>query len=343
MLWFIFGTMLLSAALVVAVPLFKQQGRFSLVSATIVVGVIALSAGLYSRIGTPDADSADPGRSGGNAADPGVASVEDMVQALFEKLQENPDDPEGWKMLGRSYMQIGDAVNAIVSFEKAAALEGGTNGETLISLGEALMTSDQTLISGRAGVLFETGLALEPNNPRGLFFAGLAAASRGDIDIAADRWELLLTLSPPPEIEQLLRDRVAEWRGEPVADVQKAPESIVAPSIVVTIEVSVADAAAAAINPDSSVFIIARDPAQPSPPLAVARRKAGELPSSVFMSDVDSMVPGRILSAYDNLEIIVRVSASGQPMAQTGDWYGQSTVRPADNSVVEVVVDRQVP
>ena len=55
------------------------------------------------------------------------------------------------------------------------------------------------------------------------------------------------------------------------------------------------------------------------------------------------MIPGRNPSAYENLEIIVRVSGSGQPIAQTGDWYGQSLVRPAENDTVTIVVDRQVP
>jgi cytochrome c-type biogenesis protein CcmH len=331
MLWFLFGVMLLTAALVVAWPIYQHQRRFSLAGAAMVVVVIGLSAGLYARIGTPDVD----------AVDPEASSMEEMIQALDARLQKNPDDPEGWKMLGRSYMQMGNPARAIAAFEQAAALEGSSNGETLVSLGEAVLTDNQASINGRAGELFESGLSLAPTNPRALFFAGLAAASRGDIEVAADRWELLLAQSPPPEIEQLLRERVAQWRGEPVAPAQSAPQSVATP--IVTIDVRIGDAAASNINPSSSVFIIARDPAQPSPPLAVTRRTASDLPTSVSMSDADAMIPGRNLSAYENLEIIVRVSASGQPIAQPGDWYGQSIVRPADGQSIEVVVDQQVP
>ncbi len=333
MLWLLFGMMLLTAALVVAWPVYQQQGRFSLASAAMVVGMIALSAGLYSQIGTPVVD----------AVEPGVSSIEEMVKALDARLQENPNDREGWKMLGRSYMQLGNPAKAITAFEQAVALEGSSNGETLISLGEAVLTENEASISGRAGALFESGLSIAPTNPRGLFFGGLAAASRGDIDIAADRWELLLAQSPPQEIEQLLRDRVAEWRGTPIEALQDTSEPLAIPTPIITIDVSTSDAAAAAVDPSSSVFIIARDPEQPSPPLAVARRNAGELPTTVSMSDADAMIPGRNLSAHENLEIIVRVSASGQPIAQPGDWYGQSVVRIADGRFVEIVVDRQVP
>ena len=336
MLWTFMGIMLLGAALVVAWPVYQHQRRFSLVSAAMVVGVIALSAGLYSQIGTPDGDSV-------KAVESDLSSIDEMVQALDARLQENPDDPEGWKMLARSYMQIGDLPKAIGAFEKAVELEDSSNGETLISLGEAILMNDQSAGAGRAGQLFETGLAMNPGNPRALFYAGLAAAQRGDVALAADRWETLLAQSPPPEIEDLLRRRISEWRGVPV-DARDVPVAPVAePAAVVSIDIRISDDAAAAISPSSSVFVIARDPAQPSPPLAVARRRVEDLPTVVSMSDADAMVQGRILSAYESLEIIVRVSASGQPAAQPGDWFGRSLFSPAEGDSIAIVVDRQVP
>jgi cytochrome c-type biogenesis protein CcmH len=237
------------------------------------------------------------------------------------------------------------------------ALEGSENAETLISLGEALLMNDQTAIGRRAGQLFESGLALAPDSPRALFYAGLTAAERGDVARAADRWETLLAQSPPAEIEGILRQRIAEWRGDPVANTEQptgsvpgaapntrqATESVPGAAPLVSIDIQVGEQAAAVISPASSVFVIARDPSQPSPPLAVARHKAGELPLLVSMNDADAMIPGRILSAYESLEIIVRVSASGQPVAQTGDWYGQSIVRPAQSNSVAIIIDQQVP
>ena len=158
--------------------------------------------------------------------------------------------------------------------------------------------------------------------------------------IAADRWELLLALSPPPQLEDVLRQRVAEWRGEPVPE----PSSPSTPAAgVVAVDIAIGDGAASAIDPAAVVFIIARDPGQPSPPLAVTRRRAGDLPAIVTIGDADAMVPGRLPSAYEQLEIIVRVSASGQPMAQPGDWFGQGMARLADGASIAIIVDQQVP
>lgn len=324
--------MLLVAALVIAWPLYQSQGKFSVMNAAMVVVVIALSAGLYGQIGTPDVD----------AVEPGASNMEEMVQALAARLQEKPNDPEGWKMLGRSYMQMGDPANAIAAFERAVAIEGSNNGDTLISLGEAVLSADSSSISARAGQLFESGLALAPSNPRALFFSGLAAASRGDIEIAADRWERLLAQSPPTEIEQLLRDRIAQWRGQPVATARDPVQAAAEAVPVIVIDAVLGDAAIAAVEPSWSVFIIARDPKSPSPPLAVSRRQASDLPVTISMSDADAMIPGRSLSIHQSLEIIVRISASGQPIAQPGDWFGQAVVNVADNQSVVIVVDQQV-
>ncbi len=331
MLLILFGIMLLLAAATVVWPVYLYQRRFSATIAAILVGIIGLSASLYSHIGTPDTATANL------AAD---STVDAMVASLDARLQDNPQDLNGWKMLGRSYMQLGNQPKAIAAFEKAVALEGSSNGETLVSLGEAVFTDDQTTIDGRAGRLFESGLALAPDNPRALFYAGLAAAQRGDTLVAADRWELLLASSPPPQLEDVLRQRVAEWRGEPI------PESL-SPSMpaaaVVAVDIAIGDSAAGAIEPAAVVFIIARDPGQPSPPLAVTRRRAGDLPAIVTIGDADAMVPGRLPSAYQQLEIIVRVSASGQPMAQPGDWFGQGMARLADGASIAIVIDQQVP
>ncbi len=80
MLWFSFGVMLLAAALVVAWPVYQRQRRFSLVSAIAVIGIVALSTGLYSKIGTPDTD----------AAGPDISNIEDMVRSLGKSKCHKP-------------------------------------------------------------------------------------------------------------------------------------------------------------------------------------------------------------------------------------------------------------
>lgn len=326
MIWLILGTMLLAAAIVVGWPLVQHEKRLSLQSISAVVVVLALSAGMYATIGTPQEKSAGSE----------LASIEEMVAGLDQRLRDHPDDLSGWKMLGRTNFQLRDYANAIQAYERAVQLESASNGQTLADLGEAIWMQDPSTLTGRAGELFENAIAISPNNSKALFYSGLVAVERGERFLAADRWETLLALSPPEGIQEILQQRITQLRGEEMP-VQEAPA---APIISAAIEL--APAAEKAVDPNATVFIIARDPAQPSPPIAALRRRVAELPAVVALSDSDAMMPGRLLSGFSELEIVARVSMSGQPVAQPGDWYGEKIVRPAESGEVSIVIDREV-
>lgn len=327
MIWIALGLMLLAATLVVAGPLYRRQRRLTPPIVGSVATILAVSAVVYTQIGTP--------------VPPDVpAGIDAMVASLAERLEENPDDIEGWTMLGRSYTQLQRYPEAQAAFQRAVDLESGGNAQTLADLGEAMLLSEGGRLTEAAGQLFDNAVALEPNNPKALFYGGIAAIERGNRALAADRWEALLALSPPPEIREILRQRVAEWRGETVA---AAPGVAVDESRpVITARVSLSEKATAEVAQDATVFIIARDPDQPSPPVAVTRRKVSELPAVVALDDGDAMIPGRQLSAFARLEILARVSLSGEPTAQAGDWYGDQVVTLADGQAADIVIGQRV-
>jgi cytochrome c-type biogenesis protein CcmH len=69
---------------------------------------------------------------------------------------------------------------------------------------------------------------------------------------------------------------------------------------------------------------------------------ASSLPGQFTLSDANSMIPGRSLSGYEELALVARISASGEPTEQPGDWFAQAMFRPADGGVVELVIDQVV-
>jgi cytochrome c-type biogenesis protein CcmH len=271
-----------------------------------------------------------------------LPDVEEMVSSLASRLQENPNDLAGWKMLGRSYFNLRNFPGAIAAFERAVELEEGGDGQTLTDLGEAILYSDGATIVGRAGDLFENALALSPNNPKALFYGGMAAIQRGDKELGANRWEALLATSPPPNVQDILRQQIAELRGEipGPAPVATAPPPADAG---VDVQISLGEEALAANLTDTTVFVIARDPAQPSPPIAAVRRRLSELPTVVSIGDADAMIPGRVPSGFARLEIIARVSLAGQPIAASGDWFGDAIIETADSNSVQITINQKVP
>jgi len=344
-LWITLTVMCLAAVGFAVWPIVRHTKTLTPVIGIAVVFVVALSAGLYYYQGKPELQSVTADR----------PELEDVVDDLAARLQNDPDDLNGWKILGRSYMTMGNYGGAVNAFERAVELESAQDAQTLVALGEALLASTGSAIEGRIASMFENALALDANNPQALFYGGIGAFNRNDRETAANRWERLLALNPPAEIQGILQQRIAEWRGEsaplPAAAPAMAPAPAPAPApaaalsagAVVSARISLNEAAAASLPAEATVFIIARDPAQPVPPIAVTRRRLSELPANVELGDRESMVPGRSLSGFAEFELIARVSVSGQPGAQPGDWFGSTLVKPAENSQIELPIQQQVP
>jgi len=342
-LWISLAVMGVLAVLFVAWPLYRENRKFTVLLAAAIVLVTALSVGIYQHTGNPDVSShADS-----------LPGLDQTVALLAERLEGDPGDLDGWKMLGRSYMSLGNYTQAAYAFEKAVELESSKNAKTLVSLGVALLPESSGGLTERTAELFESALALEPHNQQALFYGGIAAINRGDNELAATRWEVLLGLNPPPEIQDVLRQRVAEWRGQPVQPAeelqpveQTMPAEPIAPieqaGHVIRVEVSLSESAVAAMPDEAAVYVIARDPAQPSPPIAVIRRSVSELPVVIDIGDSDSMMSGRALSGFAEFELIARVSLSGQASQQSGDWIGTALVRPADNKAISLQIDTQI-
>lgn len=74
----------------------------------------------------------------------------------------------------------------------------------------------------------------------------------------------------------------------------------------------------------ATVFVIAR-PVGGGMPFAVVRRPAALLPVKVRLDDLVSMSDARALTSAETFEVIVRLSLSGQAMAQAGDWQWTSS------------------
>ncbi|MGI9220047.1 MAG: tetratricopeptide repeat protein [Woeseiaceae bacterium] len=331
-LWIFIAVLCLVATLFVAYPLYRHEKRLSSLIIGCVVLIVGVSLLVYDWKGSPNVPSAV----GGGAA-PDVAA---MVESLATRLEEDADDIEGWKLLGRSYVTLQDFAGAVDAYEKAVALENSQQAQTLVDLGAAILARDNSRVEGRTAALFESALAIDPNNGEALFYGGIAAINRGDTELAIQRWEVVLSLSPPDNVRAFMEQRIAEWRGESPA---AAPPTAEQAGPVVTLNIAVADAAANDLPAEASVFIVARDPAQPSPPIAVTRRQLSELPVQVTLGDRDAMIPGRNLSGFAEFEVIARISVSGEPIAQPGDWFAAAIVDPAKNDNIELVISELVP
>jgi cytochrome c-type biogenesis protein CcmH len=300
--------------------------------------------------------------SAAGSGDGELPSVEEMVKGLEQRLAQNPEDPNGWYLLGRTYMSLSRYRDAITAYEHVQEL-AGEHPRVLVSLADAVAMAAGGNMAGRPTELVTRVLEIAPNDTTALWLAGLAAEERGDLEQAVTYWTRLYPLlSDKPGSQQQVRALIARAGGE-------APEPAAAlPSIMpagspapaapatadkgasdaggrsLTVKVSLAEPVRASAEPDDTVFVFARAAEGPPMPLAVARRKVRDLPMTVVLDDSMAMMPAMSLSKFDRVQVAARVSKSGSAQASSGDLQSESVlVAERDPGTIELVIAQPVP
>lgn len=283
--------------------------------------------------------------------------MDDLLGQLKAKLAENPNDVNGWLLLGRSYGTMQKYALALDAFQNAYDKSQGENVEAIIGLGEALAMTDEASLGGRAGRLFDAALVKAPNHPKALWYGSIAALQAGDLRKGRDRLQLLLAQNPPPELRGVLERQIqdldqqlAEAGQGPPAAAGAGSEGAAAPSqrsirVAVSIAPQVRDQLKSGPMP---LFILARDPSAGGPPLAVQRHSSADLPLTVELSERDAMIAARTIASVPRVQVVARLSRSGTPQAQSGDYYGEaeydfSKNSGAGGSTLNIIIDRAVP
>jgi cytochrome c-type biogenesis protein CcmH len=327
------------AALVVAFPLLRdKQSRW--IGAAAGVLVIGAAAGLYPLWSNWNWHAPAQAQS---AAGPDVLA---MVAKLENHLQDNPKDQSGWLMLGRSYLALERLDDAVTAYDRAYQL--GTNAEAALGLGEAMSLRAGGEITPPAGQLFEEALVLEPTNPKALLYGGFAAATRGDRALARTRWQALKDLHPPPQIEQMLDERIAELGpagGSAIPGTSTSPPGTnTSPGdsagAKVTVNILITPALKSRLKSEVPLFVFAREPGGQGPPLAAKRLTSAAIGTQVQLSTADSMIPGRVLVNGHRVSITARISFSGQPVPAAGDLYGEVPYEVGRDGALNLLIDR---
>jgi cytochrome c-type biogenesis protein CcmH len=267
-------------------------------------------------------------------------------------MQNQPNDLEGWLLLGRSDLALQRIDDAILSYQHARRLDAA-NVEAMLGLGEALSIRSGGNITPAAVELFERAVALEPDNQRALLYAGFAAATRGDRAAARSRWMKLKSAHPSADIEAMLDQHLAELgeadlapgtspasaaQGSQASAAGSAGEADAAAAA--TVNLSIAPALRSRLTGDVPLFVFAREPGAQGPPLAAKRLTSAAIGTQVSLSSADSMIPGRVLVTGRKVSITARISFSGQPIPASGDLYGELTYDVGHDGVRDLVIDQ---
>ncbi|MEP6634441.1 MAG: tetratricopeptide repeat protein [Luteimonas sp.] len=281
----------------------------------ITVGSLSLATALlYALIGTPAALRPIP-------TDAPVTTLDAAIAQLQSDLQREPNQPEGWRLLGRAYAERKQTTKARDAYARAAALApDDADAQVDYAESRALATA-QRRFDAEATALLETILQRHPQHQRARWFLGIAQRQAGRPADAARTWEPLLT-QIDASTAAALRPQLDAARADaglpplPAA----APQAPASPNaITVNVALDPDFAARVRLRGDASVFVIARVPDGPPMPVAVEKHSLQELPLRVVLDDSDGPMPMQKLSALKNVEVIARLSASGNAIRQEDD------------------------
>jgi cytochrome c-type biogenesis protein CcmH len=318
----------------------------------------AAAFGLYFWLGNPESLIAiADARSA--AAHPATASVQGehdfmkMIQKVEEKTRVNPEDGEAWGMLAKTYGAMERWPEAMQAYEKAIKLLP-KDASVLSGYAEALAIANNRVLTGKPMELVEKALEIDPEDMKGLELAGIQAFQEKNFAQASFYFKRLHPLLPPesPYAQDILAaqkeaERLAQTGMTGLDNLANPPpaedkSASAAPGATIKGRIDIAPALKSRLAATDVLFLFAR-PGQSGPPVAAIRAKASQLPLEFELNDSMAMNPGNTLSQHKQVVLVARVSKSGNPMAQTGDFEGTVSNVQVGATGVNILIDQSRP
>lgn len=319
-------------------PVAKQE-KPALWTAVLVAVALPLSAvGMYMWVGEPDALNPMAVQSN-DKVDP--TQLLQMAESLAQKLNDKPDNLQGWVMLGRTYRTLEKFDASVQAYDRALKLSA--DDDLKLERVEVLAMKSQGNFEGEPWNVIRDILQRDPQNYGALLMAGSASYSHEKFADALKYWQQArkpLAADNPdvPGLDEAIAS-VQQKLGMPVqvakgpsAQMNAAQTPAAAPSantsgaastgLTVSGQVAIAEALKGKVKPSDVVFIYATPANGERMPLAIFKTTVAQLPLAFTLDDSTAMTPDRKLSGAGEVLVKVRVSKSGNAMPQSGDLAG---------------------
>lgn len=263
-----------------------------------------------------------------------AAEIQDMgdIAGIISKLKqrvENSQDPQGWLLLGRLYLKTQKFAEAEVALKHAQQLAPERTDILLAYAAAFYFQHGQTLDQPIQAEL-EKLVNRDPKQTDALNLLALSYYKQGNLRQALNYWQQLLDQLPANSEEaKMLLQQIALLKQQQ----QKSAESIQ-----LTVKVDLDESLRTQVSDEDVVFIYAQDPKSSPMPLAVTRRLVKDLPIQVTLDQSMAMVPSMSLANAQQVNIIARISKTGQAIARAGDLIGEKNAVDVRHSPQVIVI-----
>ncbi len=288
-------------------------------------------------------------RESGDESDARAAErAEDRLLATLEReAGRRPDEPVYPVMLARIHQDRGEFESSLAYYRRAISLLP-EDGELQAEYAQSLFFAAGNQVTPEVVAHAERALALAPDNDTALGLMGIAAYQQGRFQEAVDYWSrALMKLSPQASAAGALRAGIASARQQLEGEGREARRDEGGRDeegqAAISVRVSLADDLEA--PSDARVFVYARAWQGSPMPLAIRRLRVADLPAEVVLDETMAMGGGADLNSVSALELVARVSLSGDATAASGDMEGRLgpvTLGDADGPLA-LEVDRELP
>ena len=271
--------------------------------------------------------------------------VERLIVQLNQRLEQHPQHTDYLMLLGSTQMSLTNYAAATDVYRRLSDIYP-KNPAVLAQYAQALYLSSDRTLTAKVRTLADKALAINPQQTTVLGMMGIASFEQGDFQQAINYWQRLLPmLGPVSPNRQMITAGINQAKvllGE--SGVEVAVKSAADAQSTVSLQVRVAMGEGINVDKGASVYVYARAIAGPRMPLAVAKMKVADLPTTVTLDDSMAMAPSFKLSGFEQIELVARVSRNGIANRGPGDIEGLfgpvNTAAPAEN--LSLLIDRWV-
>jgi cytochrome c-type biogenesis protein CcmH len=183
---------------------------------------------LYRLVGAPQA--LDPANLVAPATEHSAADMEQAIAGLAAKLKQQPDDPQGWALLGRAYQATNHTEESRAAFKQAHE-HAPDDADIAVEYAQALaLAAPDHRLQGESRALLQSVIEKDAKNQRALWLLGISDYQDEKYASAIATWKTLLPLlAPDSEVARSVRNEIADAEarrdGRPPPEPEAAPDA----------------------------------------------------------------------------------------------------------------------
>lgn len=255
----------------------------------------------------------------------GPQDIANLLAELESRLEQEPDNIRGWQLAAETYMAVGQYDKAVQAYQSLDSLAPGLP-DHLAGWADATIMASGNVYTEAAENLVMRALMVDPGHQQALWLSALGASSVGDFKLAIKQLETLLSqVQDEPDTRQLLQELIAS-NQESMKKGSSATPALQPSGKSITVHASAIPRLVKDLSSSTTVFVIAKAVDGPPAPLAVSRHRLDELPLTITLTREHAMIEELNIENVDTVEVLARISLSGNPMASAGDIQSEPVI-----------------